>query len=82
MYTNGIPLYGKADSETDYKKVEIWVAPYAQHVGDYMVEKQAHSEDETPFRTVKITHIASGKSKKLMYMIGHFALFLIKMVTC
>ena len=31
-----------------------------------MVEKQAHSEDETPFRTVKITHIASGKSKKLM----------------
>ena len=40
--------------------------PVAQHVGDYMVEKQAHSEDETPFRTVKITHIASGKSKKLM----------------
>lgn len=63
MYTNGIPLYGKADSETDYKKLKFGAAPYAQHVGDYMVEKQAHSEDETPFRTVKITHIASGKSK-------------------
>ena len=40
-----------------------------------MVEKQAHSEDESPFRTVKITHIASGKSKKLMIYDWSFCAF-------
>ncbi len=57
---------GKRIQKPTTKKLKFGAAPYAQHVGDYMVEKQAHSEDETPFRTVKITHIASGKSKKLM----------------
>ena len=57
---------GKRIQKPTTKKLKFGTAPYAQHVGDYMVEKQAHSEDETPFRTVKITHIASGKSKKLM----------------
>lgn len=57
---------GKRIQKPTIKKLKFGAAPYAQHVGDYMVEKQAHSEDETPFRTVKITHIASGKSKKLM----------------
>ena len=57
---------GKRIQKPTIKKLKFGAAPYAQHVGDYMVEKQAHSEDESPFRTVKITHIASGKSKKLM----------------
>ena len=66
---------GKRIQKPTTKKLKFGAAPYAQHVGDYMVEKQAHSEDETPFRTVKIIHIASGKSKKMMIYDWSFCAF-------
>ena len=54
---------GKRIQKPTTKKLKFGAAPYAQHAGDYMVEKQAHSEDETPFRTEKSHILQAGKAK-------------------
>lgn len=48
------------------QRLKFGAARYAQRVGDYMVQRQAHSYDEIDapvFRTVEITRIASGKAE-------------------
>lgn len=79
VYKQSIYRYtGKRVQKPTTKKLKFGAACYAERVGDYMVCKQAHSEDEidaSPYRTVKISHIASGKKKTLYLYDWSFCAF-------
>lgn len=79
VYRQRIYRYtGKQVQKPTTKKLKFGAACYAERVGDYMVRMQAHSEDESdasPYRTVKISHIASGKQKTLYLYDWSFCAF-------
>lgn len=79
VYKQRIYRYtGKQVQKSTTKKLKFGAACYAERVGDYMVCMQAHSEDESdasPYRTVKISHIASGKQKTLSLSYDSFCAF-------
>lgn len=79
VYKQRIYRYtGKQVQKPTTKKLKFGAACYAERVGDYMVRMQAHSEDESdasPYRTVKISHIASGKQKTLYLYDWSFCAF-------
>lgn len=79
VYKQSIYRYtGTRVQKPTTKKLKFGAACYAERVGDYMVCMQAHSEDESdasPYRTVKISHIASGKRKTLSLSYDSFCAF-------
>lgn len=79
VYKQSIYRYtGTRVQKPTTKKLKFGAACYAERVGDYMVRMQAHSEDESdasPYRTVKISHIASGKQKTLYLYDWSFCAF-------
>lgn len=79
VYKQRIYRYtGKQVQKPTTKKLKFGAACYAERVGDYMFRMQAHSEDESdasPYRTVKISHIASGKQKTLYLYDWSFCAF-------
>lgn len=79
VYKQSIYRYtGQRVQKPTTKKLKFGAACYAERVGDYMVCMQAHSEDEidaSPYRTVKISHIASGKKKTLFLYDWSFCAF-------
>lgn len=79
VYKQSIYRYtGKQVQKSTTKKLKFGAACYAERVGDYMVCMQAHLEDESdtpPLRTVKISHIASGKRKTLSLSYDSFCAF-------
>ena len=79
VYKQSIYRYtGKQVQKSTTKTLKFGAACYAERVGDYMVRMQAHSEDESdasPYRTVKISHIASGKQKTLYLYDWSFCAF-------
>ena len=79
VYKQSIYRYtGTRVQKPTTKKLKFGAACYAERVGDYMVCMQAHLEDESdtpPLRTVKISHIASGKRKTLSLSYDSFCAF-------
>lgn len=79
VYKQSIYRYtGTRVQKPTTKKLKFGAACYAERVGDYMVRMQAHSEDESdasPYRTVKISHIASGKQQTLYLYDWSFCAF-------